>query len=98
MLSALLKQNIRTLTGMALLAMMLIWLSLVITGAILTWVLRPRAVVKLPYNATRQDVEDSREAAIKATDWMSYLAKFNAGASIVAVLIGGFMRFGGFTW
>ena len=84
--------------GLALLAMMLIWLSLVITGAVLTWILRPRAVVKLPYDATRQDVEDSRTAAINATDWMGYLAKFNAGASILAVLIGGFMRFGGFTW
>ncbi|MCC7411619.1 MAG: CopD family protein [Gammaproteobacteria bacterium] len=84
--------------GLALLVMMLLWLSLALTGAYLTWILRPRAVVKLPYDASRQDVEDSRAGAIAATEWMRRLARFNAVASVVAVLVGGFLRFGGFPW
>src|SRR5215470_17584286 len=43
--------------GAALLTMISIWLSLIITAAILTFYLRPRVVVKLPYNATREQVE-----------------------------------------
>jgi uncharacterized membrane protein len=82
--------------GVGLLLMMTIWLSLVITAAILTFYLRPRVVVKLPYNATRQQVEGSRTNAIKYADWMKTLARYNVISSIVALLIGGFLRFGGF--
>jgi len=82
--------------GAALLIMMTIWLSLVITATILTFYLRPRVVVKLPYDATRQQVEGSRTDAIKYADWMKTFARYNVIASIVAVLIGGFLRFGGF--
>ena len=46
--------------GAALLSMMTIWLTLMVTAAILTFYLRPRVVVKLPYDATRQQVEGSR--------------------------------------
>jgi len=82
--------------GAALLTMMTIWLSLVITATILTFYLRPRVVVKLPYDATRQQVEGSRTDAIKYADWMKTFARYNVIASVVAVLIGGFLRFGGF--
>lgn len=84
--------------GSALLVMMLIWLSLTITGAILTFVLRPRAVVKLPYDASRQEVEDGRTNAIETATWMRRLARFNAIASMLSVMIGGALRFGGFPW
>lgn len=84
--------------GSALLAMMIIWLCLAVTGAILTFVLRPRAVVKLPYDASRQDVENGRTKAIDTAAWMRRLARFNAIASMLSVLIGGALRFGGFPW
>lgn len=82
--------------GVALAAMMLIWLTLTINAAVLTFYLRPRVVVKLPYDATRQEVEAARTEAINGAQWMRYLARYNAIASVVAVLIGGFLRYGGF--
>ena len=82
--------------GAALLTMITIWLSLVITAAILTFYLRPRVVVKLPYNATRQQVEGSRTDAMEYAKWMKRLARYNVFSSMLAIVIGGFLRFGGF--
>jgi len=76
--------------------MMTIWLSLIITAAILTFYLRPRVVVKLPYDATRQQVEGARTGAINYAGWMKTLARYNVYASCFAIVVGGFLRFGGF--
>jgi uncharacterized membrane protein len=82
--------------GAALLTMITIWLTLIITAAILTFYLRPRVVVKLPYNATRQQVEGSRTDAVRYANWMKRLARYNVISSMVAIVIGGFLRFGGY--
>ncbi len=82
--------------GAALLSMIAIWLTLMITAAILTFYLRPRVVVKLPYNATRQQVEGSRTDAVRYANWMRRLARYNVVSSMVAIVIGGFLRFGGY--
>jgi membrane-anchored glycerophosphoryl diester phosphodiesterase (GDPDase) len=82
--------------GAALLTMITIWFTLIVTAAILTFYLRPRVVVKLPYNATRQQVEGSRTDAVKYANWMKRLARYNVIVSMVAIVIGGFLRFGGF--
>jgi uncharacterized membrane protein len=82
--------------GSALLVMMTIWLTVTVNGAIMTFYLRPRVIVKLPYDATRQEIEDKRNAAPNAAAWMRRLARYNAIAGMIAVMVGGFMRFGGF--
>jgi uncharacterized membrane protein len=82
--------------GSALLIMMTIWLTLAITGAILTFYLRPRVVVKLPYDVTRQEIESARERTIRTAQWMRRLARYNAIASMVNIVIGGFLRYSGF--
>ncbi len=82
--------------GIAFLSMVTIWLSLVVTAAILTFYLRPRVVVKLPYDATRQQVEGSRTDAIRYANWMKRLARYNVISSSLALVVGGFLRFGGF--
>ncbi len=82
--------------GLALLIMFLIWVSLVFTAVVLTWVLRPQVIVKLPYDASRQEVEASRTQAVAAADRMRQFARYNAIVSIINILIGGFLRFGGF--
>ncbi len=82
--------------GAALLSMMTIWLTLIITAAILTFYLRPRVVVKLPYDATRQQVEGSRTDAMRYANWMRRFARYNVVSSMVAIVIGGFLRFGGY--
>ncbi|MBI2964307.1 MAG: CopD family protein [Deltaproteobacteria bacterium] len=82
--------------GSALLFMIVIWLTVTVNGAILTFYLRPRVIVKLPYDATRQEIEDKRNAAPDAAAWMRRLARYNAIAGMVGVMVGGFLRFGGF--
>ncbi len=81
--------------GVGLLLMVAIWVSLIATAAILTFYLRPRVVVKLPYDATRQMVESSRTDAVRFANWMRRFARYNAISSVVALLVGGFLRFGG---
>lgn len=81
--------------GIGLLLMMLIWLTLIITATILTFYLRPRVVTKLPYDASRQQVESSRTDAIYWAGWMKWFARYNVIAAGVAALIGGTLRFGG---
>jgi len=82
--------------GVALLGMITIWLSLVVTATILTFYLRPRVLVKLPYDTTRQVVESSRTDAMLYATWMQRLARYNVIVSILAIVIGGCLRFGGF--
>ncbi len=82
--------------GTALAAMMAIWLTLVISAAILTFYLRPRVLVKLPYDTTRQQVEGARKEAIRYANWMRWFARYNVISSMLAIMIGGFLRFGGF--
>jgi hypothetical protein len=84
--------------GMALVLMMTIWLTLVVTAFILTFYLRPRVLVKLPFDATRQMVEDSRTQAINYAGWMQWLARYNVIVSVLAVMVGGMLRFGGFVF
>jgi len=82
--------------GVALLIMMFIWLTLAINAAIMTFYLRGKVVMKLPYDATRQQVEGARTEAIYWAGWMRWFARYNVIASMVAVVIGGSLRFGGF--
>jgi len=77
------------------LLMMVIWLSLVVTATIMTFYLRPLVVVKLPYDATRQQVEGARTDAVRYANWIKRLARYNVISSVVAIVAGGFLRFGG---
>lgn len=82
--------------GFALLIKELIWTSLVITGAIMTFYLRPRVIVKLPYDASRELIESDREKTIEYADWMRRLARYNGVAAVVALVSGAFLAKGGF--
>jgi uncharacterized membrane protein len=78
--------------GVGLMTMMGFWVLLLISATILTFYLRPRVVVKLPYDSTREDVEGGREGAMQAAKWMKILARFNAIASAFVVLVGGTLQ------
>ena len=81
--------------GSALLVKELIWTSLVITGAYMTFYLRPRVIVKLPYDASREEIEADRDATLGYANQMRWLARYNAIAAIVALTAAGFLRQGG---
>lgn len=82
--------------GVALMTMIVIGVLLIISASVLTFYLRPRVVVKLPYDASREDVKGGRDSALQAARWMKVLARVNAIASMAAMLVGGFLQYGGF--
>jgi uncharacterized membrane protein len=84
--------------GIALCTMIAIWATLVATATMLTFYLRPRVVVKLPYDASRQQVEGARADAMRYANWMRWLARYNVVVSMLAIVVGGFLRFGGFSF
>lgn len=82
--------------GIAIACMIGLWVTLVITAGCLLY-LRPRAVAKLPFDATRDEVTNRSEAAMRAAGWMRKIGWYNLVAGILLLLIGGFLRYGGFT-
>jgi uncharacterized membrane protein len=74
--------------GLAMTAMTALWVSVVASSALLTFYLRPRVLVKLPAGASVHSV------AMAA--WMRRLARFNGAASLLAIVAGGTLRWGGF--
>lgn len=82
--------------GLALAAMIALWLAVVVSSALMTFYLRPRVLGKLPINTRIHDLEPSRLQSVATATWMGRLARFNGFASILAILVGGSLRWGGF--
>lgn len=82
--------------GIALGLMMLLWLSVVATSLVITFYLRPRLLVKLPFDTSREVLEDIGNTAMRANTAMSWLGRYNLAAGVTTILIGGFIRYGGF--
>lgn len=82
--------------GTAMGLMMLLWLSVVATSLVITFYLRPRLLVKLPYDTSREALEEIGNAAMRANTAMSWLGRYNLAAGVTTILIGGFIRYGGF--
>lgn len=73
------------------------WLVMIVSATVLTFYLRPRVVVKLPHNATREDTTAKRDDAVRYAKYMSWLARFNAVGSFALVFVGTFLsKNGGF--
>lgn len=81
--------------GLALAAMIGLWVTLV-ASAFTLMSLRGRAVVKLPFDATREEVKERAEVAIRAAALMRKLGVYNLAAGAAIILVGGFLRYGGF--
>ncbi|MBI5309420.1 MAG: hypothetical protein HZB14_00085 [Actinobacteria bacterium] len=81
--------------GAALLVKEIIWSTLIFTGAAMTFYLRPRVIVKLPYDASRESIESDREATLNYSKWMRWMARYNGIAAVIALICGVFMAKGG---
>lgn len=82
--------------GLALLVMMFIWLSTMTTALLLQYWFRPRFLARMPLATDKESIEAARDAGIEAGTRMGYLARYNAAAALVAILTGGFLRYGGY--
>lgn len=86
---------ITTSYGAALLIKEIIWTTLIFTGAMMTFYLRPRVIVKLPYNASREEIETERDATLTYATWMRRMARYNGIAAVISLILGAFMAKGG---
>lgn len=75
--------------------MMALWASLIVTSSIITFYLRPRLLVKLPFDTGRDALEPIGARAMAANEWMSRLGRYNLAAGIGAVLSGALLHYGG---
>jgi len=82
--------------GLAMGLMILLWATLIATSSVITFVLRPRLLVKLPYDTSRDLLESIGNDAMRANAAMSWLGRYNLAAGVATVLIGGFLDYGGF--
>lgn len=75
--------------------MMALWASLIVTSSVITFYLRPRLLVKLPFNTSRDALEPIGAQAMAANEWMSRLGRYNLAAGVAAILSGALLHFGG---
>jgi hypothetical protein len=77
--------------GLALVSMILLWVSLMVSSAFMMFCFRPRLLVKLPYNASRQAIDSEGANAMAAATWISRLSRFNLVAGVLALIAGAFL-------
>ena len=75
--------------------MMGLWASLIVTSSVITFHLRPRLLVKLPFDIKRDALEQIGAEAMAANEWMGRIGRYNLAAGIVAVLSGAVLHYGG---
>ena len=85
-----------TAYGLALAAMLFFWSTTMTTAFLLQYYFRPRFLARMPLVVDKLAIETARDAGIDAATHMGYLARYNAVAALLAILTGGFLRYGGF--
>ena len=83
--------------GRALGMMILFWFLTVVSSTIMTFMLRPKLMKKLPLkpNPTLADVEKRRTTQIAASNWLEWLQLMNVITSILALIAGASAGHGG---
>jgi uncharacterized membrane protein len=83
---------LQTSKGMAMLVMALAWLIIVISAAIITFVLRPRLSLRVTSDATVEAANRAVATISRADRWLDILALANFGLATVALLAGAFFH------
>jgi uncharacterized membrane protein len=80
--------------GLVLLVKILIFVTLVASGTVITFYLRPRVVQKLPYNAESVDIDRASSRAMANAIWLQRCARYNMVASVIGLFAGAFLANG----
>jgi uncharacterized membrane protein len=75
--------------------MFTIWLVLVINGALITFVFRPRLTGKLRAGVSSAQVTTSQDEKIRAARWIQNLTRVDLGLALLAVFLGASLVRGG---
>jgi len=83
--------------GRSLALMILSWFVTIVSSSIMTFVLRPRLMRKLPVssNPTLADVEKRRTTQMESSAWLDRLQLLNVITSTLALIAGASIVFGG---
>jgi len=81
--------------GRTLLGMLVIWIILVVNGALITFVFRPILKGKLGSGSSQNVANQNRDAKISAATWIQYLTQIDLGLAVLAVLFGASLLRGG---
>lgn len=76
-------------------ALFLVWLILIVNGALITFVLRPRLTGKMAPGVSRDQANQSRDSKISAATWISHLTRVDLVLAVIAVLLGASLLRGG---
>lgn len=85
----------QTSYGRTLLAMVILWAVLVVNGAIITFVLRPKLAGRMSSRVSAAQASAGQDAKIKAAAWTARLARVDLGIVLVVALLGSSLKFGG---
>jgi uncharacterized membrane protein len=83
---------LQTAKGVAMLVMALAWLIIVVSAAIITFVLRPRLSLRVTSDATAEAANRAVATISQADRWLDILALTNFVLATVAVLAGAFFH------
>lgn len=81
--------------GQTAFALFVVWLILMINGALITFVLRPKLTGKMAAGVSRDQANQSRDSKISAATWISHLTRADLVLAVIAVLLGASLIRGG---
>lgn len=87
-------QFFTTLYGQTLLGMIVLWAVLVVNGAIITFVLRPRLAQRASAQGGGSGVAQRLEVMQSAVKWVSRISRIDLGIAVVIVLLGASLAYG----
>lgn len=76
-------------------ALFIVWLILMINGALITFVFRPKLTGKVAAGVSRDQADRSRDGKMFAATWIQHLTRIDLVLAVIAVLLGASLLRGG---
>jgi uncharacterized membrane protein len=84
-----------TAYGRTLFGMVLLWCVLVVNGAIITFVLRPRLTGRSDAGVSAAQVQAHQSGQVAAATWIERLTRVDLGIALFVALLGSALQYGG---
>ncbi len=81
--------------GRTVFVMFIIWVLLVVNGALITFVLRPRLLGRLGSGTSTRQVTTSMDSKLQAAQWVQWLTRTDMALAVLAALLGASLILGG---
>lgn len=81
--------------GRTLLVMILLWATLVVNGAVITFNLRPQLAAKQQGGVQPAEMQAHQASMIKASEWVARLIRADLVIAVLVALLGASLAFGG---